>query len=244
MSVFAVTGEFNGLAVAIFAVVLAVTLLITRWAAARTKTTTEFYTAGRGISGAQERPRDRRRLPVGVDVPGLRGPDVPVRLRRLDHRPRRAHVVHRRCSTCSPSAMRNSGKFTLADVLSFRLQESPRARRGGDHTLLVTGIYLIAQLVGAGALVQALAGIDFAIAVLICGVFMTIYVVFGGMLATTWVQIIKAGMLMTAGVIVSVAVMAKFGFSPSQLLDKAAAESGEGQTFLGPGLYLDVAACW
>jgi cation/acetate symporter len=103
----------------------------------------------------------------------------------------------------------------------------------------VIAIYLIAQLVGAGALIQALAGINFAFAVLICGVFMTIYVVFGGMLATTWVQIVKAGMLMTAGVIVSVAVLAKFNFNPSTLLDTAASKSDAGQKFLGPGLYID-----
>ena len=131
--------------------------------------------------------------------------------------------------------MRNAGKFTLADVLSFRLKEKPARVAAAITSLLVTGIYLIAQLVGAGALMQALAGIDFAIAVVICGVFMTIYVVFGGMLATTWVQIIKAGMLMLAGVIIAVAVMAKFNFSPSELLDKAAAESGEGQQVPRPG---------
>ena len=106
----------------------------------------------------------------------------------------------------------------------------------------MTGIYLIAQLVGAGALLQALAGIDFAIAVVICGVFMTVYIVFGGMLATTWIQIIKAAMLMIAGVVISVWVLAKFNFSPSQLLDKAATESGEGAKFLGPGLYLTTPA--
>ncbi len=135
--------------------------------------------------------------------------------------------------------MRNSGKYTLADVLSYRLRERPARAAAAVTSLLVIGIYLIAQLVGAGALIQALAGINFTWAVLICGVFMTIYVVFGGMLATTWVQIVKAGMLMTAGVIVSVAVMAKFDFNPSQLLDQAAAKSDDGKGFLGPGLYID-----
>jgi len=134
--------------------------------------------------------------------------------------------------------MRNAGKFTLADVLSYRLKEKPARAAAASTSLLVTGIYLIAQLVGAGALVQALAGIDFAIAVLICGVFMTVYIVFGGMLATTWIQIVKAGMLMIAGVVIAVWVLAKFNFSPSQLLDKASTESGEGAKFLGPGLYL------
>src|SRR3954453_6876794 len=134
--------------------------------------------------------------------------------------------------------MRTAGKFTLADVLSFRLKEKPARAAAASTSLLVTGIYLIAQLVGAGALLQALAGIHFTLAVVICGVFMTVYIVFGGMLATTWIQIVKAAMLMLAGIIVAVAVMAKFNFSPSELLDKASAESGEGKKFLGPGLYL------
>jgi Na+(H+)/acetate symporter ActP len=110
------------------------------------------------------------------------------------------------------------------------------------NTLLVCGIYLTAQLVGAGSLIEALAGISFTPAVLICGIFMVVYVVFGGMLATTWVQIIKAGMLMTAGVIISVAVLAKFNFSPSELLNKAAAEHPKGKAILGPGTYLTTPA--
>ncbi len=237
MSVFAVTGEFNGLAVAIFAVVLAVTLLITRWAATRTKTTTEFYTAGRGISGRKNGlaiAGDYLSASTFLGYAGL------MFLFGFD-----GWIIG--LAACMSfivvlyllaERMRNAGKFTLADVLSYRLKEKPARVAAASTSLLVTGIYLIAQLVGAGALVQALAGIDFAIAVLICGVFMTIYIVFGGMLATTWIQIIKAAMLMIAGVVIATWVLAKFSFSPSQLLDKAANESGEGQKYLGPGLFL------
>ena len=237
MSVFAVTGEFNGLAVAIFAVVLAVTLLITRWAASRTKTTTEFYTAGRGISGRKNGlaiAGDYLSASTFLGYAGL------MFLFGFD-----GWIIG--LAACMSfivvlyllaERMRNAGKFTLADVLSYRLKEKPARVAAASTSLLVTGIYLIAQLVGAGALVQALAGIDFAIAVLICGVFMTIYIVFGGMLATTWIQIIKAAMLMIAGVVIATWVLAKFSFSPSQLLDKAASESGEGQKYLGPGLFL------
>jgi cation/acetate symporter len=237
MSVFAVTGEFNGLAVAIFAVVLGITLLITRWAASRTKTTTEFYTAGRGISGRSNGlaiAGDYLSASTFLGYAGL------MFLFGFD-----GWIIG--LGACMSfivvlyllaERMRNSGKFTLADVLAYRLREKPARAAAASSTLLVTGIYLVAQLVGAGALLQALAGISFPIAVLICGVFMTVYIVFGGMLATTWIQIIKAGMLMTAGVVISVWVLAKFNFSPSQVLDKAAAESGEGQKFLGPGLFL------
>ena len=241
MSVFAVTGEFNGLAVAIFAVVLGITLLITRWAASRTKTTTEFYTAGRGISGRSNGlaiAGDYLSASTFLGYAGL------MFLFGFD-----GWIIG--LGACMSfivvlyllaERMRNSGKFTLADVLAYRLREKPARAAAASSTLLVTGIYLVAQLVGAGALLQALAGISFPIAVLICGVFMTVYIVFGGMLATTWIQIVKAGMLMLAGVAITIAVLAKFNFSPSEMLDKAAAESGEGQKFLGPGLFLTTPA--
>ena len=96
--------------------------------------------------------------------------------------------------------MRNAGKFTVADVLASACEGGPVRIATAINTLLISGIYLVAQLVGAGGVIEALAGISFPLAVMICGVFMVVYVVFGGMLATTWVQIIKAGMLMTAGV--------------------------------------------
>ncbi len=87
-------------------------------------------------------------------------------------------------------------------------------------------------------MIEALTGVGFPVAVAVCGVFMVVYVVFGGMLATTWVQIIKAGMLMIAGVVVAVAVLAKFNFSPAQVLDTAAANHKDGRAILGPGTYL------
>ena len=241
MSLLAVTGEFNGLAVAIFAVVLAVTLGITRWASTRTKTTTEFYTAGRGISARKNGlaiAGDYLSASTFLGYAGL------MFLFGFD-----GWIIG--LGACASfivvlyllaERMRNAGKFTLADVLSFRLKEKPARAAAASTSLLVTGIYLVAQLVGAGALLQALAGIHFEIAVVICGVFMTVYIVFGGMLATTWIQIVKAAMLMLAGIIVAIAVMAKFNFSPSELLDKASAESGEGKKFLGPGLYLTTPA--
>jgi cation/acetate symporter len=83
--------------------------------------------------------------------------------------------------------------------------------------------------------IEALTGISFPVAVMVCGVFMVVYVAFGGMLATTWVQIIKAIMLMTAGTIVAIAVLAKFNFNPSEILDKAAAEHDDGKAILGSG---------
>src|SRR4051794_33392103 len=237
MSVFAATGDFNGLAVAIFAVVLAITLGITRWAATRTKTASQFYTAGRGISGKLN----------GIAIAGdylsastflgyaglmyLYGFDgwIIGLGALLSFLPVLFLLAER---------MRNAGKFTVADVLAFRLRARPIRIAVAINTLLISGIYLVAQLVGAGGVIEALAGIGFPIAVLVCGVFMVAYVVFGGMLATTWVQIIKAVMLMIAGVIVAVAVLAKFNFSPAQLLDSAAAHHPDKDAIRGPGTYL------
>ncbi len=103
-------------------------------------------------------------------------------------------------------------------------------------TLVVAAFYLIAQMVGAGVLIQALVGINFNLAVLLTGIFMLTYVVFGGMLATTWVQIIKAVLLMTATVILSIFVLGKIGWNPIDIFDKAQAESKDGAAYLAPGL--------
>ena len=113
------------------------------------------------------------------------------------------------------------------------------------NTLLISGIYLVAQLVGAGAVIEALAGISFPVAVLICGVFMVVYVVFGGMLATTWVQIIKAIMLMIAGTVVAIAVLAKFNFNPSRAARQGRRRSTTtARRSSARGVVPDARRCW
>ena len=237
MRLLATTGEFNGLAVGVFACVLAITLVITRWAAKRTRSDTEFYAAGRGVSGAANgvaTAGDYLSASTFLGYAGL------MFLYGFD-----GWIIGlAACLSFLPvlyllaERMRNAGKFTVADVLAFRLRARPVRVATAINTLLISGIYLVAQLVGAGAVIEALAGISFPVAVMICGVFMVVYVVFGGMLATTWVQIIKACMLMIAGVVVAFAVLAKFNFSPAQLLDSAAANHDDGKAILGPGTYL------
>ena len=136
--------------------------------------------------------------------------------------------------------MRNAGKFTIADVLAFRLRERPARVAAAIGTLNVAAFYLIAQMVGAGVLIQALVGISFTPAVLITGTFMLVYVVFGGMVATTWVQIIKAVLLMIGIVVMSIFVLERVGFNPIELFNQAEeAGKAEGSTFsLGPGTFL------
>jgi cation/acetate symporter len=234
---FAATGEFNALAVVVFGCVLAVTLLITRWAAKRTHSATEFYAAGRGVAGTANgvaTAGDYLSASTFLGYAGL------MYLYGFD-----GWIIGlAACLSFLPvlfllaERMRNAGKFTVADVLAFRLRARPVRVATAINTLLISGIYLVAQLVGAGAVIEALAGISFPVAVMICGVFMVIYVAFGGMLATTWVQIVKACMLMIAGVVVAIAVLAKFDFSPAALLDGAASNHPDGKAILGPGTYL------
>ena len=136
--------------------------------------------------------------------------------------------------------LRNSGKFTMADVLAFRMKQRPVRTAAGISTITVSIFYLLAQMVGAGALVSLLLGVDSQAAknltIVAVGALMIFYVTVGGMKGTTWVQIIKAVLLMTGTTLVTVLVMIKFGGSVSALLGDAAANSGQGQKFLEPGL--------
>jgi cation/acetate symporter len=136
--------------------------------------------------------------------------------------------------------LRNTGRFTMADVLSFRMRQRPVRTAASLSTLGVSLVYLIAQMVGAGALIALLLGLsgDTAkiAAIVGVGILMVIYVTVGGMIGTTWVQIVKAVLLMAGATILSIVVLAKFGFSVNAMFNEAAANSGKGQAFLNPGL--------
>ena len=231
----AIDGTVNELALAVFAVVLAVTLAITYWASKRTRTATEFWAAGRGISGIQNgfaMAGDYLSASAFLGFSGL------IFLFGLDGWLGLAVAGASLLPVVLLLAerMRNAGKFTMADVLAFRLRERPVRLAAALGTLAVSYVYLIAQMVGAGVLLEALAGMDFSLSVLLTGTFMLVYVVFGGMLATTWVQIIKAGMLMTAGLVLTVLVLSKTGFNPIELFDRAAANHEDGAGYLSGGL--------
>ena len=235
MSVLAIAEGVNELALVVFAIVLTITLLITYWASKRTHTTTEFWAASRGITGLQNGfaiAGDYLSASTFLGFAGLIflfGVDGWVGLAA-------AGASFLPVILLLAERMRNSGKFTMADVLSFRLRERPARIVAALGTLVVSFVYLIAQMVGAGVLLQALAGIDFTLSVAITGTFMLIYVIFGGMLATTWVQIIKAGLLMSAGIVLTVLVLSKAGFNPFELFERAAATHPEEQGYLASGL--------
>ena len=133
--------------------------------------------------------------------------------------------------------MRNAGRYTMADLLTFRLSERPARTAAALGTLFVAAFYLVAQMIAAGALIEALAGLSFPVAVAITGLAMLAYVIFGGMLATTWVQIIKAVLLLSCVAVLAMWILGKFDFNPSHVLASAADRSGEGDAYLGPGLF-------
>jgi cation/acetate symporter len=227
--------EVNVEAVSIFGVVVAITLGITFWASKRTTTATHFWAAGRGITGMQNGfaiAGDYMSAASFLGIAGL------IFLFGFDGFLYSVGflVAFLVVLYLLAERMRNAGKFTIADVLSFRLNERPARVAAALGTLTVVAFYLIAQMVGAGALIQALVGIDFSLAVLLTGLFMLTYVVFGGMLATTWVQIIKAVLLMSATVVLSVFVLKEIGWNPIDIFDKAQAQSDDGSAYLEPGL--------
>src|SRR5688500_3959903 len=136
--------------------------------------------------------------------------------------------------------LRNSGRYTMADQLAYRMRQRPVRTAAASSTVVVSIFYLLAQRVGAGALVTLLLGIEgewaIRFTILAVGMLMIFYVVVGGMKGTTWVQIVKAVLLMTGTILITVLVLAKFDFNLSDLLGAAASNTGKGDAFLEPGL--------
>jgi cation/acetate symporter len=232
-----IAADVNELALSIFGVVVAVTLIVTYFASKRVTSATDFWAAGRGLTGPQNGfaiAGDYMSAASFLGIAGL------IFLFGFDGFLYSVGflVAFLTVLFLLGERMRNSGKFTIADVLSFRMNQRPARAAAALGTLSVAGFYLIAQMVGAGVLIQALVGIDFALSVILTGAFMIIYIVAGGMLATSWVQIIKAVLLMTATIALSIFVLAEIGWNPIDLFTQARAESPEGQKYLEPGLFL------
>ena len=211
MTVFA---AINVEAVVIFAIVLSITLGITYWASKRATSAVGFYAAGRQITGVQNGLAISGDYLSAASFLGIAGL---IFLFGFDGFLYSIGflVAFLTVMFLLAERMRNSGKYTIADVLAFRLRERPARSAAALGTLAVVAFYLIAQMVGAGVLIQALVGIDFSLAVILTGAFMLCYVVFGGMVATTWVQIIKAVLLMTGILVMSIFVLAKVGSTRS-----------------------------
>ncbi|WP_083862867.1 sodium/solute symporter [Calothrix sp. PCC 7507] len=214
-------GHFNPLAIAFFALFVASSLGITFWAAKLTKNTEHFYTAGGNISGFQNGLALAGDFMSAASFLGIAGL---VALNGFD-----GLIYSIGFLVGWPIVMfliaeplRNLGKYTFADVVAYRLQQKPVRIAAAIGTLAVISFYLIAQMVGAGELIKLLFGFDYELAVVIVGCVMMAYVIFGGMIATTWVQIIKAVLLLGGTILLAILVLAQFGFNPLALFAAAA----------------------
>jgi cation/acetate symporter len=222
----------NPVAVAFFVIFVGLTLFITYWAAKRSRTATEFYAAGRSISGFQNGlalAGDYMSAASFLGIAGMvatKGYDGLIySIGFLVGWPIILFLI--------AEPLRNLGKYTFADVVAYRLKLRPIKILAALGSVAVVILYLIAQMVGSGKLIQLVFGIPYEIAVVIIGGLMITYVLFGGMLATTWVQIIKAALLLGGATIMTIWTLALFGFSPENLFQ--AVKENAGEKWLQPG---------
>ena len=241
-AVFAAGGAIEGVekqpvnfsAIAMFMIFVIATLGITKWAAGKTKTTADFYTAGGGITGFQN----------GLAIAGdymsaatLLGLTSMVYFKGYDG------FIYAVCFFIGwpiilflmAERLRNLGKFTFADIASYRLDQNRIRTFAAIGSLTVVCFYLIVQMVGAGQLIQLLFGLEYNTAVTVVGILMMVYVTFGGMTATTWVQIIKACLLLGGGISLMLLTLAQFGWSFENLFVKAIESHKAGEKLMIPG---------
>jgi cation/acetate symporter len=253
----AVPERFGWLAVVVFAAIIALTMYVTYLAAKRVKTTQQFYAAGRSVSGLQNGwaiAGDYLSAASFLGIAGL------ISLYGYDGFMYSVGwlVAYITVLLVIAEPCRNIGKYTLGDILAFRNDHKTAKTMAAISTITVSVFYLTAQMVGGGVLVKTLIGIDYEVSVIVVGVLMLAYVVFGGMVATTWVQIIKAILLVAASILLVIFTWAPYGFSlpgfleavvgdakvqaqVARLLGDAATNMTPeqlGNRFLEPGLYL------
>ena len=210
----------NWVAIGMFGLFVAFTLWITKWAASKTRSAADFYTGGGGITGFQNGLAIAGDFMSAASFLGITAAVMATGFDGLIYAI--GFLVGWPIITfMMAERLRNLGKFTFADVAGYRFQQAPIRMFAASGTLVVVAFYLIAQMVGAGQLIKLLFGLDYWLAVVIVGGLMMVYVLFGGMTATTWVQIIKAVMLLSGVTFMAIAVMAQFSFSPEQLFAKA-----------------------
>ena len=247
----------KAITLSMFAVIIGITLGVVIWAAKQTKTTADFYAAGGGITGTQNGWAIAGDYMSAASFLGISGM---ISLYGYDGFMYSVGwlVAYITVLLIVAEPCRNAGKYTLGDILSFRTDPKPVRAVAAISTVAVSTFYLTAQMVGAGKLMALLVGVPYKTAIIGVGILMVGYVVFGGMTATTWVQIIKAGLLMSGAALLSILVLAKAGFNPIFFFDqivnspdiqdhvsKLVLKDGitlngidAGQRFLEPGLFM------
>jgi len=253
----AVADEWKWLTFAVFGGIIALTMYITWWASKRVHSTSEFYAAGRSVSGFQNGwaiAGDYLSAASFLGIAGL------ISLYGYDGFMYSVGflVAYITVLLVIAEPCRNIGKYTLGDILAFRNDPKKTKTIAAISTITVSIFYLTAQMVGGGVLIKTLIGIDYEVSVVGVGVLMLAYVVFGGMVATTWVQIVKAILLVVASLVLVALVWAPYGFSLPGILDSVIHNDGIqkqvakllgtaaanmtpeelGQRFLEPGLFL------
>lgn len=236
----ALTGEVtrqqvNPLAIGMFLVFVLASLVLTFWAARRgTRTASDYYAAGGGLSGIQnglaiagDYTSAATFLGVTALVYGAGYDGMIYAIGFLVGFPMILFLV--------AESLRNLGRFTFADLVAYRLSERPVRTVAGVNTLVIVLFYLIAQMVGAGKLIELLFGLPYWVAVVLVGTLMMLYVTFGGMLATTWVQITKALLLLSGTLLMCYLILSQFGFSVGALFQSAVAVHPRGAAIIGPG---------
>ncbi len=227
----------NWTAIGMFVVFVILTLAITKWAASRARSRSQFYSAGGDITGLQNGLAIAGDFMSAASFLGISGlvylsgyDGLIYSVGFLVGWPIVTFLI--------AEPLRNLGRYTFGDVTSFRFEQTPIRVLAACGTLVTVAFYLIAQMVGAGSLIKLLFGLDYWVAVVIVGVLMIIYVTFGGMVATTWVQIIKACLLLAGATFMAFMVLAHFGFSPEALFAKAVAVHPKKQAIMAPGSFV------
>lgn len=224
----------NGIAIGMFLVFVIATLGITRWAARRNHSVADHYAAGGKITAMQNgwaiagdymSAASLLGISALVFTSGYDGLIYSIGF--LASWPIILFLI--------AEPLRNLGRYTLADVLSYRLRQRPIRAFSASSSIVIVLLYLVSQMVGAGKLVELLFGFSYTSAVLIVGVLMVVYVFFGGMLATTWIQIIKAVMLLAGAAFMAFMVLSRFGFSLDNLFSQAIAAHARADAIMRPG---------
>ena len=234
----AVKRDLNVSAIIMFFIFIAGTLGITKWAASKTKSASDFYTAGGGITGFQNGMAIAGDYMSAASFLGLSGM---IYLSGYDGL---VYAVGFLVGWpvilfLMAEKLRNLGKFTFTDIAAYRLDQTKIRILAAFGSLSVVALYLIAQMVGAGKLIQVLFGMEYEYAVVLVGIMMIIYVTFGGMLATTWVQIIKAVLLLSGVTFMGFMVLSHFNFSFGELATKAVESHTSGQAIMAPGGFIE-----
>ena len=229
--------DLNVSAIIMFFIFIAGTLGITKWAASKTKSASDFYTAGGGITGFQNGMAIAGDYMSAASFLGISGM---IYLSGYDGL---IYAVGFLVGWpvilfLMAEKLRNLGKLTFTDIAAYRLDQTKIRILAAFGSLSVVTLYLIAQMVGAGKLIQILFGMDYEYAVILVGVMMIIYVTFGGMLATTWVQIIKAVLLLSGVTFMGLMVMIHYNFSFGDLATQAVAVHEKGQAIMAPGGFI------